>query len=119
MAIGIEIVVDQAWVHSLDEISDLLIQQGDIQPVPVDFEFPCAASNDWSHWIDLEILDCEFWRTLRRASVYWSIVISRSCGMFRDTESFHQVLRRWCPATHTFFFAWGELTLTLVDVENH
>ncbi len=39
--------------------------------------------------------------------------------MFRDTEPLCEVLRRWCPATHTFFFAWGELTLTLEDIANH
>uniref|UniRef100_A0A2N9GCD7 Aminotransferase-like plant mobile domain-containing protein n=1 Tax=Fagus sylvatica TaxID=28930 RepID=A0A2N9GCD7_FAGSY len=39
--------------------------------------------------------------------------------MFRDTEPLRQVLWRWCPTTHTFFFAWGELTLTLEDIENH
>jgi hypothetical protein len=39
--------------------------------------------------------------------------------MFKDTEPIHEVLRRWCPATHTFFFAWGELTLTLEVIANH
>jgi hypothetical protein len=28
-------------------------------------------------------------------------------------------VRRWCPSTHTFFFAHGELTVTLEVVENH
>ena len=39
--------------------------------------------------------------------------------MFRDTELLREVLRRWCPSTHTFFFAWGELTMTLEDIANH
>jgi hypothetical protein len=39
--------------------------------------------------------------------------------MYRDTESLRQLVRRWCPSTHTFFFAHGELTVTLEDVENH
>ena len=39
--------------------------------------------------------------------------------MFRDTESLHELLRRWCLATYTFFFAWWELTLTLEDIVNH
>jgi hypothetical protein len=39
--------------------------------------------------------------------------------MFRDTEPLREVLRRWCPSTHTFFFSWGELTPTLEDVANH
>uniref|UniRef100_A0A2N9FVV4 Aminotransferase-like plant mobile domain-containing protein n=1 Tax=Fagus sylvatica TaxID=28930 RepID=A0A2N9FVV4_FAGSY len=43
----------------------------------------------------------------------------RSCNMFRDTEALRELLRRWCPSTHTFFFSWGELTPTLEDVANH
>ncbi len=114
-----EVAVDQAWVPCLDEIYNLLIQKEDIRPIPISFEFPYAASKDWSHWVDLEILDSEFWDSLRKAGIHWSILISQSCGMFRDTEPLREVLRRWCPATHTFFFAWGELTLTLEDIANH
>ena len=29
------------------------------------------------------------------------------------------MVRRWCPSTHTFFFAHGELTVTFEDIENH
>ncbi len=39
--------------------------------------------------------------------------------MFRDTEPLREVLRRWCPSTHTFFFSWGELTPILEDIANH
>ncbi len=39
--------------------------------------------------------------------------------MFRDTEPLREVLRRWCPSTHTFFFSWGKLTPTLEDIANH
>jgi hypothetical protein len=39
--------------------------------------------------------------------------------MFRDTESLRELLRRWCPSMHTFFFSWGELTPTLENVANH
>ena len=46
---GLEAAVDQAWVPNLDEISELLIQKGDIQPAPINFDFLCAASKDWSH----------------------------------------------------------------------
>ena len=39
--------------------------------------------------------------------------------MFRDVEVLWQLVRRWCPSLHTFFFAHGELTVTLEDIENH
>ena len=39
--------------------------------------------------------------------------------MYRDTEALRQLVRKWCPSTHTFVFAHGELTVTLEDVENH
>uniref|UniRef100_A0A2N9ENP2 Aminotransferase-like plant mobile domain-containing protein n=1 Tax=Fagus sylvatica TaxID=28930 RepID=A0A2N9ENP2_FAGSY len=71
------------------EKSELLIQKGDLQATPINFDFLCAASKDWS------------------------------CNMFRDTESLRELLRRWCSSTHTFFFSWGELTPTLEDVANH
>uniref|UniRef100_A0A2N9F7G2 Aminotransferase-like plant mobile domain-containing protein n=1 Tax=Fagus sylvatica TaxID=28930 RepID=A0A2N9F7G2_FAGSY len=86
---GLEPTVDQAWVPNLDEVSELLIQKEDLQAVPINFDFLCAASKDWS------------------------------CNMFRDTEPLRGLLRRWCPSTHTFLFSWGELTPTLEDVANH
>ena len=116
---GSEAAVDRAWVPSLNEISELLIQKGDIQPVPSDFDFPCTASKDWSYWVNLEILDFDFWESLWKAGVHWSILISRSCNMIKDTEPLREVLRRWCPSTHTFFFSWGELTSTLEDIASH
>ena len=62
--------MDQAWVPSLDEVSELLILKGNIQPVPIDFDFLCAASKDWSHWVNLEILDLDFWDSLQDAGVH-------------------------------------------------
>uniref|UniRef100_A0A2N9HZX3 Aminotransferase-like plant mobile domain-containing protein n=1 Tax=Fagus sylvatica TaxID=28930 RepID=A0A2N9HZX3_FAGSY len=103
----------------LKRISELLIQKGDLQATPINFDFLCAASKDWSHWVDREILDSDFWDNLVDAEVHWAILISRSCNMFRDTEALRELLRRWCPSTHTFFFSWGELTPTLEDVANH
>jgi hypothetical protein len=34
-------------------------------------------------------------------------------------EALQQMIRRWCLSTHTLFFAHGELTVTLEDIENH
>jgi hypothetical protein len=39
--------------------------------------------------------------------------------MFRDAEALRQLVQRWCPSSHTFFFAHGKLTVTLEDIENH
>uniref|UniRef100_A0A2N9IMU7 Aminotransferase-like plant mobile domain-containing protein n=1 Tax=Fagus sylvatica TaxID=28930 RepID=A0A2N9IMU7_FAGSY len=57
------------------------------------------------------------WEWLQ-AGVLRSILISRCSNMFRDTEALRQLVRRWCPSTHTFFFAHGEMTVTLEDIEN-
>uniref|UniRef100_A0A2N9IAP6 Aminotransferase-like plant mobile domain-containing protein n=1 Tax=Fagus sylvatica TaxID=28930 RepID=A0A2N9IAP6_FAGSY len=92
---------------------------GDMQPVPIDFEFPCSASADWAHWVADEFLDADFCGLLEQAGVAEAILLSRSCNMYRDTEMLWQILRRWCASTHTFFFSWGEFTITLEDVENH
>uniref|UniRef100_A0A2N9EQH2 Aminotransferase-like plant mobile domain-containing protein n=1 Tax=Fagus sylvatica TaxID=28930 RepID=A0A2N9EQH2_FAGSY len=81
--------------------------------------FPCSAAADWFHWVADEFLDVKFCALLERAGVAEAILLSRSCNMYRDTEMLRQILRRWCTSTHTFFFSWGELTITLEDVENH
>ena len=39
--------------------------------------------------------------------------------MYRDTEALRQMIWRWCPSIHTFFFVYGEFTVTLEDIENH
>uniref|UniRef100_A0A2N9GAC1 Aminotransferase-like plant mobile domain-containing protein n=1 Tax=Fagus sylvatica TaxID=28930 RepID=A0A2N9GAC1_FAGSY len=119
---GQEATADQVWVPPLFGISDLKIQRGDMQPVPIDFEFPCSAAADWFHWVAEEFLDVKFCALLERAGVAEAILLSLlswSCNMYRDTEMLRQILRRWCTSTHTFFFLWGELTITLEDVENH
>uniref|UniRef100_A0A2N9FHA3 Aminotransferase-like plant mobile domain-containing protein n=1 Tax=Fagus sylvatica TaxID=28930 RepID=A0A2N9FHA3_FAGSY len=48
----------------LKKFSELLIQKGDLQATPINFDFLCAASKDWSHWVDREILDPDFWDNL-------------------------------------------------------
>uniref|UniRef100_A0A2N9FRX1 Aminotransferase-like plant mobile domain-containing protein n=1 Tax=Fagus sylvatica TaxID=28930 RepID=A0A2N9FRX1_FAGSY len=82
-------------------------------PRALAFPFPVE---DWD-WIvlGLEPAVDQAWD----AGVHWSILISKSCNMFRDTEPLREVLRRWCPSTHTFFFSWGELIPTLEDMANH
>uniref|UniRef100_A0A2N9GAL6 Aminotransferase-like plant mobile domain-containing protein n=1 Tax=Fagus sylvatica TaxID=28930 RepID=A0A2N9GAL6_FAGSY len=81
-------------------------------PKSVDFAHPVE---DWDWTVSgVEPTVDQAW-----VPVHWAILISRSCNMFRDTEALRELLRRWCPSTHTFFFSWGELTPTLEDVANH
>uniref|UniRef100_A0A2N9FCT9 Aminotransferase-like plant mobile domain-containing protein n=1 Tax=Fagus sylvatica TaxID=28930 RepID=A0A2N9FCT9_FAGSY len=87
--------------------------------VPLVFDFQCLRAIEWADWIDSELADRGFCDRLEQAGVLRSILISRCSNMYRDTEALRQLVRRWCPSTHTFFFAHGELTVTLEDVENH
>uniref|UniRef100_A0A2N9IFN7 Aminotransferase-like plant mobile domain-containing protein n=1 Tax=Fagus sylvatica TaxID=28930 RepID=A0A2N9IFN7_FAGSY len=93
---GQEATADRVWAPPLSSISDLRIQRGDMQPVPIDFEFPCSAAADWFHWVADEFMDVEFCALLERAGVAEAILLSRSCNMYRDTEALRQILRRWC-----------------------
>uniref|UniRef100_A0A2N9JA03 Aminotransferase-like plant mobile domain-containing protein n=1 Tax=Fagus sylvatica TaxID=28930 RepID=A0A2N9JA03_FAGSY len=94
---GQEATADQVWVPPLFSISDLKIQRGDMQPVPIDFEFPCSAAADWFHWVADEFLDVKFCALLERAGVAEAILLSRSCNMYRDTEMLRQILWRKRP----------------------
>ena len=116
---GKEVTANKAWIPPFSSISDLKIQRGDMQPVPIDFEFPCSTSANWTHWVGDEFLDAEFCGFLEQAGVVEAILLSRSCNMYRDIETIRRILKRWCLSTHTFFFSWGEFTITLEDVENH
>ena len=37
--------------------------------------------------------------------------------MKKDIARLRHLVRKWNSATHTFFFAWGEATINLEDVE--
>uniref|UniRef100_A0A2N9G7L6 Aminotransferase-like plant mobile domain-containing protein n=1 Tax=Fagus sylvatica TaxID=28930 RepID=A0A2N9G7L6_FAGSY len=87
---------DVAWTPNFREIRDLQIQRNEMLAVPLVFDFQCSRAVEWADWID-----------------------SEGSNMYRDTEALRQLVRRWCPSTHTFFFAHGEMTVTLEDVENH
>jgi hypothetical protein len=86
--------------------------------VPLVFYFQCSRVAGWEAWIDSELANREFCDRLEQAGVLRSILISRCSNMFWDTEALWQLVRRWCPSTHTFFFTYGELTVTLEDIEN-
>uniref|UniRef100_A0A2N9FFS5 Aminotransferase-like plant mobile domain-containing protein n=1 Tax=Fagus sylvatica TaxID=28930 RepID=A0A2N9FFS5_FAGSY len=110
---------DVAWTPNFREIRDLQIQRNEMLAVPLVFYFQCSRAVEWADWIDSELTDRGFCDCLERAGVLRSILISRGSNMYRDTEALRQLVRRWCPSTHTFFFAHGEMTVTLEDVENH
>jgi hypothetical protein len=109
---------DVAWTPTFLEIRDLQIQRNEMLVVPLVFDFQCSRAAGWEVWIDSELANREFCYRLEQAGVLRSILISRCSNMFRDTEALRQLVRRWCPSTHTFFFAHGELTVTLEDIEN-
>jgi hypothetical protein len=109
---------DMAWTPNFREIRDLQIQRNEMLAVPLVFDFQCSRAVEWADWIDSELADRGFCDRLEQAGVLRSILISRCSNMFRDTEALRQLVRRWCPSTHTFFFAHGEMTVTLEDIEN-
>uniref|UniRef100_A0A2N9G9C9 Aminotransferase-like plant mobile domain-containing protein n=1 Tax=Fagus sylvatica TaxID=28930 RepID=A0A2N9G9C9_FAGSY len=99
-----------------------------LQPPSVDWEWlvvredatvDCSRAAGWAAWIDSKLANREFCDRLEQAGVLRSILILKSSNMFRDTKALRQLVRRWCPSTHTFFFAHSELTVTLEDIENH
>uniref|UniRef100_A0A2N9H6Y4 Aminotransferase-like plant mobile domain-containing protein n=1 Tax=Fagus sylvatica TaxID=28930 RepID=A0A2N9H6Y4_FAGSY len=102
-----------------ERFRDLQIQRNEMLDVSLVFYFQCSRAVEWADWIDSELADRGFCDCLERAGVLRSILISRCSNMYRDTEALRQLVWRWCPSTHTFFFAHGELTVTLEDVENH
>uniref|UniRef100_A0A2N9EV39 Aminotransferase-like plant mobile domain-containing protein n=1 Tax=Fagus sylvatica TaxID=28930 RepID=A0A2N9EV39_FAGSY len=100
---------DVAWTPTFLEIRDLQIQRNEMLVVPLVFDFQCSRAAGWEVWIDSELANREFCYRLEQAGVLRSILISRCSNMFRDTEALRQLVRRWCPSTHTFFFAHGQL----------
>ena len=110
---------DVAWTPNFREIRDLQIQRNEMLVVPLVFDFQCSRAFVWEAWIDSELANGEFCGHLKQAGVLRSILISRCSNMFWDTEALWQLVQRWCPSTHTFFFAHGEMIMTLKDIENH
>ena len=61
--------------------------------------------------------DIEFANLLKRSRIYGSVLVSHGLNMKRDIAKLRRLVCRWNSATHTFFSAWGEATVTLKDVE--
>ena len=65
----------------------------------------------------VEVADEGFYQILRNAKIFKAIVVSRGWNMYRDMRALRFLVRRWNLDIHTFFFPWGETTVTLEDVE--
>jgi hypothetical protein len=108
-----------AWVPAFREFRDLHIQRKEILAVLLSFDFHYSRAIGEEAWVDEELVDRGFCDRLEQAGVLHAILISRSSNMFQDAEVLRQLVQRWCPSSHTFFFAHGELTVTLENIENH
>lgn len=62
----------------------LRLQRGEFRPAPIHFHFACGRSNFWSDWVDFELSNPSFVATLKKASIYSSILLSHSLEMYRD-----------------------------------
>ena len=74
-------------------------------------------TSNWSDWVEQEVADEGFCQILRDARVFEAVVLSRGWNMYRDVRALRFMVRHWHTDTHTFFFPWGETTVTLEDVE--
>ena len=109
---------DVSWAPLASSIPNLVIRQGILLPMPINFEFGLGTALDWREWVDNELSDMSFIRLLQLVGVLKAIVLSRCLSNFRDLYNLRHLVRRWCTTTHTFFFSCSELTITLEDVAN-
>ena len=68
--------------------------------------------------MDNELSDTGFMGLLQRAGVLKAIVSSRCLSNFWDLFNLRHLVHRLCTTTHTFFFSYGEVTMTFEDVAN-
>ena len=108
---------EAAWVPAAVGILDLRFQRKEFLPAPIQFLCPCGTTIGWSNWVEQEVADEGFCQTLRDAKIFEVVVISHGWNMYRDVRALWFMVRRWHTDTHTFFFPWGETTVTLEDVE--
>ena len=108
---------EAAWVPAAAGILDLRFQRKEFLPAPIQFLCPCGTTIGWSDWAEQEVVDEGFCQTLRDAKIFEAVVLSRGWNMYRDVRALRFMVRHWHTDTHTFFFPWGETTVTLEDVE--
>ena len=108
---------ETTWVPAAYGIMDLRFQRKELLPAPIQFLCPYGTTIGWSDWVEQGVADEGFCQILRNAKIFEAIVVSRGWNMYRDMRALRFLVRRWNPDTHTFFFPWGETTVTLEDVE--
>ena len=86
-------------------------------PVLIQFLYPCGTTSGWFDWVEQEVADEGFCQILKNAKIFEAEVVSRGWNMYRDMRALRFLACRWNPDTCTFFFPWGETTVTLEDVE--
>ena len=106
-----------AWVPLAPGVMDLRLQRKELLPSPMQFWCPSGLLNGWSDWLDREIENEGFCQALCDANIFEAVLMSRGWYVFRDIISLQYLIRCWSSKTHTFFFSWGETTVTLEDVE--
>ena len=105
------------WVLAAIGILDLWFQRKEFLLAPIQFLCPCGTTSGWSDWVEQEVADEGFCQILRGARIFEAVVLSRGWNMYRDVRALWFMVRHWHTDTHTFFFPWGETTVTLEDVE--
>ncbi|GMY23504.1 hypothetical protein FCV25MIE_18745 [Fagus crenata] len=113
-----ESMVPNERVVSVTVSSMYWIKRGVLDPIPLQLEYPSGIVDTWADWIDKELVDNEFVEVLQEAEVFEAIVISWGLNMYCDVVGTRHLVRKWCLATHTFFLACGEFTVTIEDVAN-
>ena len=106
------------WAPLASLIPDLVIRQGTSLPVPIHFEFGFGIALGWKEWVDKELSDTGFMGLLQQAGMLKAVVSSRCLSNYRDLFNLRHLVRQWCTASHTFFFSYDEITVTLEDVAN-
>ena len=107
-----------SWAPLASSIPDLVIHQGTSLPMPIHFEFGSSTALGWRERVDNELSDTGFMGLLQWAGVLKTIVSSCCLSNFRDLFNLRHLVCQWCTTTHTFFFSYGEVTVTLEDVAN-
>ena len=67
--------------------------------------------------MEQEVANEGFCQILKDAKIFEAMVLSCGWNMYKDVRALRFLVRHWDTNTHTFFFPWGETTVTLEDVE--